>query len=161
MARHSVKEDIVEAASQSPPPARVQRDWRAGHNRRCRRSKGLLLQSFREQAEALGVVVLDRYWEGALNSLEVLKDESVAPAVRLKSYFRRLNQLARKLKYRPGCMVGNFSIEMSDQSPVMRERLATILAKWSREIETCVKKAQADGSVRRDPSMPKQSERFC
>jgi TetR/AcrR family transcriptional repressor of nem operon len=47
-------------------------------------------------------------------------------------------------------MVGNLSVEMSDQSPMIRERLAGILAKWTRAIEECVKKAQADASMRDD-----------
>jgi TetR/AcrR family transcriptional repressor of nem operon len=40
--------------------------------------------------------------------------------------------------------------EMSDQSPAFRKRLAVIFGVWSRAIESCVKEAQADGSMRRD-----------
>jgi TetR/AcrR family transcriptional repressor of nem operon len=47
-------------------------------------------------------------------------------------------------------MVGNLSTEMSDQSPMIREHLARVLATWTRAIEDCVKEAQADGSLRRD-----------
>lgn len=149
MPRPSVKEDIVAAASQ----VLHQRGFNATGVQDITEAAGVPKGSFYnhfESKEALGVVVLERYWEGALGSLDVLKDESVAPLLRLKTYFRHLNQVARKFKYRPGCLVGNFSIEMSDQSPVLRARLAAILAKWSREIEACVKLAQADGSVRRD-----------
>ena len=39
---------------------------------------------------------------------------------------------------------------MSDQSPVFRKRLATVFGVWSKAIESCVRQAQADGSVRRD-----------
>ena len=91
-----------------------------------------------------------RYWQGALGNLDVLKDERTAPLARLKAYFRRLNDLGRKLKYRPGCMIGNLSVVMSDQSPAIRESLVNILGSWSRAIEACVKEAQADGSLRRD-----------
>ena len=111
--------------------------------------KGSFYNHF-ESKEALGVEALERYWQGALNSLAELKDETVPPIERLKLYFRRLNELGRKLKYRQGCMVGNLSVEMSDQSPIMRERLAVILATWSRAIGACVKEAQEDGSMRRD-----------
>src|SRR5262249_30456036 len=97
-----------------------------------------------------GLEALERYWQGALGSLEMLTDEQTPPLARLRAYFRRLNELGRKLKYRPGCMIGNLSIEMSDQSPAMRERLANILGGWSRAIEACVKQAQADGSLRSD-----------
>ena len=39
---------------------------------------------------------------------------------------------------------------MSDQSPAFRKRLAVIFGLWCRAIESCVKEAQADGSMRRD-----------
>jgi TetR/AcrR family transcriptional repressor of nem operon len=47
-------------------------------------------------------------------------------------------------------MIGNLSTEMADQSPMMRQRLAVVLAAWSRAIESCVREAQADGAMRRD-----------
>jgi len=42
------------------------------------------------------------------------------------------------------------SAEMPDQSRPVRERLAVLLAAWSRAIESCVREAQADGTMRRD-----------
>jgi TetR/AcrR family transcriptional repressor of nem operon len=111
--------------------------------------KGSFYNHF-ESKEALGIEALDRYWDGVLRSLETLEDKQIAPIVRLKTYFHKLNLLARKSEYRPGCFIGNMSAEMSDQSPAFRKRLSAIFAAWSRAIETCVKQAQADGSVRRD-----------
>src|SRR3981081_2208262 len=111
--------------------------------------KGSFYNHF-ESKEALGLEALERYWEGAQNNLKMLADAEVAPLLRLKAYFRKLNGLARKVEYRPGCFVGNLGAEMSDQSPVFRKRLAAIFGSWSRAIESCVKEAQADGSVRRD-----------
>jgi TetR/AcrR family transcriptional repressor of nem operon len=40
--------------------------------------------------------------------------------------------------------------EMSDQSRAIRERLAIVLAAWTRGIESCVQEAQSDGSMRSD-----------
>ena len=40
--------------------------------------------------------------------------------------------------------------EMSDQSRPIRERLAIVMAAWTRGIESCVRDAQADNSMRRD-----------
>jgi TetR/AcrR family transcriptional repressor of nem operon len=149
MPRPSVREEIVEAALKTLH----QRGFNATGVQDITEAAGVPKGSFYnhfESKEALGLVALERYWEGALRSLEVLKNADIAPIARLRSYFRGLNELARKLKYRPGCMIGNLSIEMTDQSPAMREHLAAILAKWSRAIELCVKEAQADGSIRRD-----------
>jgi TetR/AcrR family transcriptional repressor of nem operon len=149
MPRPSVKEEIVAAAVK----VLHQRGFNATGVQDITDAAGVPKGSFYnhfESKEALGVEALERYWQGALNSLEMLKDDSMPPVPRLKSYFRKLNDLGRKSKYRPGCMVGNLSTEMSDQSSLIRERLAGILARWTRAIEDCVKQAQSDGSLRRD-----------
>jgi TetR/AcrR family transcriptional regulator, transcriptional repressor for nem operon len=149
MPRPSVKEEIVHAAVKMLH----ERGFNATGVQDITDAAGVPKGSFYnhfESKEALGLEALERYWGGALASLETLKDENVPPLVRLKSYFRRLSEVARKVRYRPGCMIGNLSVEMSDQSPVIRERLASMLAKWSRAIEQCVQAAQADGSMRRD-----------
>ena len=111
--------------------------------------KGSFYNHF-ESKEALGIEVLERYWQAELNSLKILEGTDVAPVGRLKAYFHKLNLRARKLDYRYGCPIGNLGEEMSDQSPVFRKRLATIFGVWSRAIEACVREAQADGSLRRD-----------
>jgi TetR/AcrR family transcriptional regulator, transcriptional repressor for nem operon len=149
MPRPSVKEEIVEAALK----VLHQRGFNATGVQDITDAAGVPKGSFYnhfESKEALGLEALERYWQGALNGLELLKDTRTAPVARLKAYFRGLNDLARKLKYRPGCMIGNLSVEMSYQSPAIRERLAGILARWSTAIEACVKEAQADGSLRPD-----------
>jgi TetR/AcrR family transcriptional repressor of nem operon len=147
MPRPSVKEEIVQVALKMLH----QQGFNATGVQDITAAAGVPKGSFYnhfESKEALGLEALERYWQAALNSLEALKNENESPLERLKSYFRRLNDIGRKLKYRPGCMVGNFSVELSDQSPAIRERLGAILAKWSRAIEECVKEAQSDGSMR-------------
>ena len=149
MPRPSVKEEIVEAALK----VLHLRGFNATGVQDITGAAGVPKGSFYnhfESKEALGAEVLDRYWQDALTGLDVLKDDSTPPLARLKSYFHGLDQFNRKNKYRPGCMVGNLSTEMSDQSPLIRERLAVILATWTRAIEDCVRQAQADGSLRRD-----------
>jgi len=149
MPRESLKEPILAAALK----VLHQRGFNATGVQDITDAAGVPKGSFYnhfESKEALGIEALDRYWEGALSSLKMLEDEEVAPVVRLKAYFHRLNLMARKSEYRPGCFIGNLGAEMSDQSPMFRKRLAVIFATWSRAIEACVKEAQADGSMRRD-----------
>jgi TetR/AcrR family transcriptional regulator, transcriptional repressor for nem operon len=149
MPRPSVKEEIVEAAVK----VLHQRGFNATGVQDITDAAGVPKGSFYnhfESKEALGAEALERYWQGALTSLEMLKDDNVPPMARLQSYFHRLSDVGRKTKYRPGCFVGNLSTEMSDQSPLIRERLASILAQWTRAIGECVKLAQNDGSLRRD-----------
>jgi TetR/AcrR family transcriptional repressor of nem operon len=149
MPRPSVKEEIVEAAVK----VLHQRGFNATGVQDITDAAGVPKGSFYnhfESKEALGAEALERYWQGVLDSLEMLQDDGVPPMARLRSYFRKLSDVGRKTKYRPGCMVGNLSTEMSDQSPLIRERLAVILAQWTRAIEECVRQAQDDNSLRRD-----------
>jgi TetR/AcrR family transcriptional repressor of nem operon len=101
--------------------------------------------------EALAVAALDRYWEHAGRALQLLRDESVEPAERLRRYFEQLAELMARWNYTKGCLIGNFGTELADQSVVLRERTASLLADWSRAIEHCVAQAQHAGTVRRDP----------
>jgi TetR/AcrR family transcriptional regulator, transcriptional repressor for nem operon len=147
MSRPSVKEEIVEAAVKVLHLGGFNVTGVQDIADAAGVPKGAFYNQF-ESKEALAAEALDRYWQGALNSLEMLKDDSVLPT-RLKSYFRKLNEIGRKVKYRPGCVVENLSTEMSDQSSLIRERLAAILARWTRAIDDCVEQAQSDGSRRR------------
>jgi TetR/AcrR family transcriptional repressor of nem operon len=100
--------------------------------------------------EDLAVEALNRYWQRVQSSLNILDDADTSPTARLHLYFRHLNEIARLNDYKTGCLVGNMSAEMSDQSLTIRERLAVLLAAWSGVIERCVRKAQDEGSMRRD-----------
>ena len=149
MARPNTKEQIIAAA--------VETLHRKGFNgtsvqditEAAQVPKGSFYNHF-ESKELLAVEALERYWQRVLNGLSGLGDENTPPADRLKRYFRRLNEVAGQADYRTGCMIGNMSAEMPDQSRPVRERLAVLLAAWSRAIESCVRQAQADGALRRD-----------
>jgi TetR/AcrR family transcriptional repressor of nem operon len=149
MTRESVKEKIIVAA--------VEGLHRKGFNGTsvqditdaAKVPKGSFYNHF-ESKEELAVAALDRYWQGVLAGLRPLSDPRTPPIDRLKHYFRRLAERGRAREYRTGCMIGNMSTEMPDQSRMVRERLAVVLAAWSRAIESCVREAQADGSIRSD-----------
>jgi TetR/AcrR family transcriptional regulator, transcriptional repressor for nem operon len=149
MPRESVKELIVAAA--------VEALHRKGFNGTSVQDitdaatvpKGSFYNHF-ESKEELAVAALDRYWQGVLDGLRPLSDAKISPVDRLKKYFRSLGERGRAREYRTGCMIGNLSTEMADQSDMVRERLAVVLAAWTRAIESCVREAQADGSMRRD-----------
>ena len=111
--------------------------------------KGSFYNHF-ESKEALGAAALDRYWQLTERGLQVLSDERTAPLERLKSYFQSLADLMRSWDYTKGCMVGNFGTELADHSRLIRDRLAMILAAWSRAIESCIREAQAAGAIETD-----------
>jgi len=149
MARASLKHRIVDAA--------IDAIHRKGFNATSIQDitdaaaapKGSFYNHF-DSKESLAAEVLDCYWRKILEYLALLNDEEIRPLARLKTYFKRLGAVASAKEYRVGCLVGNMSAEMPDQSRVVRERLAAMYAAWSRAIESCVKEAQLDGSMRRD-----------
>ena len=46
-----------------------------------------------------------------------------------------------------GCLLGNFSAEVSGQSTVIRKRLAALFTRWTKEMEVAIAQAQTDGDV--------------
>ena len=103
-----------------------------------------------ESKEALALEVIDRFGTGRTALAGVLSDESISPVERLRRYFALLATNLAALNYERGCLVGNFSTELADQSRPIRDRLASTFAAWSRPIEACIRDAQKAGEVSRD-----------
>jgi TetR/AcrR family transcriptional regulator, transcriptional repressor for nem operon len=149
MPRENVKEQIVAAAVEAL-------HWKGFNGTSVQDitdaanvPKGSFYNHF-DSKEDLAVAALDRYGQGLLGKLGPLSDAKTPAVDRLKTYFRDLGERGRAREYRTGCMIGNMSTEMAGQSDMMRERLAIVLAAWSRAIESCVREAQAEGAMRRD-----------
>ena len=107
--------------------------------------KGSFYNHF-ESKEALGAEVVERY--GRDNPRRAaLADKSVAPLKRLRAHFKRLNEAYTSVRFGRGCLLGNFSAELADQSKMIRERLADLYTAWSTDIATVIAEAQADGSI--------------
>ena len=112
--------------------------------------KGSFYNHF-ESKETLGAEVLDRYWQNrGCVALRVLSDETLSPIRRLRRYFAALAQGQASSNYRCGCLIGNMSAELSDQSRLVRDRLSSVLAGWTRALETCIRDAQRAGEIRTD-----------
>ena len=111
--------------------------------------KGSFYNHF-ESKEVLGAELLDLYWQKASANLRILSDEALPPLERLNRYFDGLAEGLASLSYEQGCLLGNFSTELSDQSRLVRDRLSSLLAGWTRAVECCVRDAQLSGAVRAD-----------
>jgi TetR/AcrR family transcriptional repressor of nem operon len=149
MPRTSLREQIIDAAMETLHKkgfnnSSVQDIADAAHA-----PKGSFYNHF-ESKEQIAVAALDRYWERVQAALSVLDDKTIPPRERISRYFRRLDSVAAKDGFRRGCMIGNMSAEVADQSALARKRLAGLLSSWTDAIESCVKEAQADGSIRQD-----------
>ena len=110
--------------------------------------KGSFYNHF-ESKEALGAEIIE-FYGGRTSVRDILTDRSLAPLARLTKYFTTLNQMMVDRSFEQGCLLGNFSAELADQSPLIRSHLATIYGKWTGNIEAVVAEGQADGSIPSD-----------
>ena len=113
--------------------------------------KGSFYNHF-ESKGALALEALDRFWQGGAGRRALLSDTNLDPVERLRRYFHALTDTVVCHNFERGCLIGNFSSELSAQSREIRDRLAEIYAAWSRLIESCVREAEKAGRVQ--PRLP-------
>jgi TetR/AcrR family transcriptional regulator, transcriptional repressor for nem operon len=145
MARHNVREQIVEAGLKTF----LEKGFNACGVRDITEAAAAPTGSFYNHfasKEALGAEIVERY--ARENSRrKALRDKTLPPLERLRRHFAGLNQMYGELEYGRGCLLGNFSAELADHSPLIRERLAALFDLWTRDIEDAVRDGQADGSI--------------
>ncbi|MFV0368012.1 MAG: TetR family transcriptional regulator C-terminal domain-containing protein [Hyphomicrobiaceae bacterium] len=102
-----------------------------------------------DSKEDFGRAVVDFYFDTGLDGLRaLLENEKVPPLKRLRGYFDKRIRGFAKDNYTRGCLLGNMSLEVADQSGAIRDRLAAHFGTWSRLIESCIAEAQATGAIR-------------
>jgi TetR/AcrR family transcriptional repressor of nem operon len=110
--------------------------------------KGSFYNHF-ESKESFGAEVVDAYFEAALVDLRgMLANPEIEPLERLKTYFATRFRSLKAAGYVKGCLLGNLSLEVSDQSDAIRERLSAHFKTWSRLFEDCIAQAQKAGTIR-------------
>ena len=97
--------------------------------------------------DALGVEVVQLFAAKSAARRRMLQDSSTAPLVRLRKYFEALNQIGAASGYARGCLLGNFSSELSAQSPAIRACLSTAFADWTEAVAAVIAEAQHAGAV--------------
>jgi TetR/AcrR family transcriptional regulator, transcriptional repressor for nem operon len=145
MARHNVREQIVEAGLK----ALLEKGFNGCGVQEITDAAGVPKGSFYnhfESKEALGAAIVERYGETNPRRA-LLRDKSVPPLERLRRHFDALSDMYAGLNYGRGCLLGNFSAELAAQSPLIRERLAALYAAWTKDIEAAIGDAQADASI--------------
>ena len=109
--------------------------------------KGSFYNHFRSK-EALAVDVLKHYVEGIVLSLLALEGPPSA-IERLRAHFEKISAVQHELGY-PGCMMANFSGEISDLNPDLRSALDDTVNRWCGSIAEVIRQAQAEGAVGKD-----------
>jgi TetR/AcrR family transcriptional repressor of nem operon len=101
-----------------------------------------------ESKEDFGLQVIDDFARGYNAELEqCLGDTTVGPLARLRGYFESLIERLESNRCRNGCLVGNLSQEMADQSEVFRARLEEIFEHWVDRYTACLEEARAAGEL--------------
>jgi TetR/AcrR family transcriptional regulator, transcriptional repressor for nem operon len=107
--------------------------------------KGSFYNHF-ESKEALGAEIVDRYGADKRRR-QLLADKSIPPLERLRRHYERLATLCTDARFERGCILGNFSAELSNQSEVIRESLCRLYERWTKDVEATIAEAQEQGAV--------------
>ena len=65
----------------------------------------------------------------------------------MRAHFKSLNQLGPASGFSRGCLLGNFSTELSTQSPAIRAAVEAALDDWTQAIAQVIAEAQEAGDV--------------
>src|SRR5277367_4349057 len=92
--------------------------------------------------EAFAQEVLDLYFSMVRDNIEkTLRNDSLPPLRRLRAWIDLQISFLKKGECRSGCLIGNFSIEASDHSELIRERLAGMFKDINESIVYCLNAA--------------------
>jgi TetR/AcrR family transcriptional regulator, transcriptional repressor for nem operon len=98
--------------------------------------------------EAFAEEVLDLYFSMVRTNIKkTLRNDSLPPLRRLQAWLDVQIAFLRKGEFRSGCLIGNFSIEASDQSKLIRKRLTEIFGYINESIVYCLKAAVNAGEL--------------
>lgn len=109
--------------------------------------QGSFTNHFRSK-ETFAKEVLDRYF-AHLKVLvkEALDDNSLTPLQRLERYLEIISGVLARDKWNRGCLIGDFSLETTSQSKLLRERLEAIFHEWRAPFVSCIAEAQTAGEI--------------
>jgi TetR/AcrR family transcriptional repressor of nem operon len=145
MARHNTREQIVEAGMKTL----LEKGFNGCGVQDITAAAGVPKGSFYnhfESKEALGAEIVD-YYIATSPSRALLRDTSIPGLPRLRQYFEGMGERLRGYGYERGCLIGNFSAEMADKSPVIRDRLANVYVHWTRDVAVAIADAQDSAAI--------------
>ncbi|HEY8550315.1 MAG TPA: TetR family transcriptional regulator C-terminal domain-containing protein [Vicinamibacterales bacterium] len=112
--------------------------------------QGSFTNHFRSK-ERFACEVLDRYFDHVKALVaEALLDTGRSPRERLRRYLDLITERLAADGFTRGCLIGDFSIEAAQVSPLLRERLREIYAEWRRPFAACIAEAQGAGQIPAD-----------
>src|SRR5580700_8588564 len=98
--------------------------------------------------EAFAQEVLDLYFVMVRNNIEkTLRSDLLPPLRRLRAWIDLVIAFLKNGDCRTGCLIGNFSIEASDQSKLIRQRLTEMVKDINESIVYCLNAAIDAGEL--------------
>jgi TetR/AcrR family transcriptional repressor of nem operon len=108
---------------------------------------GSFTNHFRSK-EAFAVEVLDGYFDYLKGLVrEALDDQTLTPRQRLKRYLDVITNKLERDRWMIGCLIGDFSLQASSHSKLLRRRLDAIFREWRAMFAVCVAAAQSAGEI--------------
>ena len=111
--------------------------------------QGSFTNHFRSK-EIFAREVLDRYFTHIrVLVAQALDDHTRSPRQRLERYIDLAMQHLAVDGHARGCLIGDFSLETTSLSALLRERLVQIFAEWRAPFAACIAEGQALGEISR------------
>ena len=112
--------------------------------------QGSFTNHFRTK-EQFGLAVLERYYYGYIKELmeRTLLNEKRQPLERIRSYVNGLIDILEDGWTRKGCILGNFSAELTDDNEAIRRRVVEMFDEIQAAVKNCLKDAIRQGDLPR------------
>lgn len=94
------------------------------------------------------------------NLMRTLRNPQVSPLERLRAYCEAGKANLAAQECRKGCLIGNLSQEMSDQSEALRKELSSVVRKWRGMFAECIEEGQKKGEIKSDWAADSIAELF-
>ena len=108
---------------------------------------GSFTNHFRSK-EAFAEEVLVRFFAHTKGFVrEALDDKSLTPRQRLKRFLDIISGELRQDEFDRGCLIGDFSLQASSESELLRQRLEAIFQEWRVPFASCIAEAQSAGEI--------------
>jgi TetR/AcrR family transcriptional regulator, transcriptional repressor for nem operon len=109
--------------------------------------QGSFTNHFRSK-EAFCLEVLERYFTIVRENIDkTLRNDSTPPLKRLRAWVDLQIRYLEQAGMRNGCLIGNYSVEASDHSETIRQRLVEIFKEINESVVYCLKAAVTAGEL--------------
>jgi TetR/AcrR family transcriptional repressor of nem operon len=107
--------------------------------------------NFFSSKEEFGLAIIDQYVAEVGELFHtIFTDESLPPLERIKKSFEARIAKFEGYDCTKGCLLGNLSLEMSDQYESVRERLVQALQLWTKNLSGLLLQAQEERAIPAD-----------